>query len=276
MNTMQKDKGEVKMDGVGHHNADSVVRVVPQLVFHHPGLFFKMLPLGLRCTSAIGRNRFLNCFRIRHAKEDTNEAQRCVSLSNVHTVTDRDQLVQNVINSEWRPPFQCAKRRILYLLCRYLQPERVVETGVWLGYSSAMILQALEDNGIGLLTSIDLPGATYIADGTHVDESLCLGATTGMVVPQELWHRWQLILRDSREVLPGVLKENRQIDIFIHDSEHSYETMIFEYRTAWPHIKQGGLLISDDIDWNTAFLDFSKEISVNAITTGGMGFLVKG
>ena len=51
------------------------------------------------------------------------------------------------------PPFDC---ETIYLLVRSLKPETVVETGVCYGASSAYILQALKDNGRGVLYSIDL------------------------------------------------------------------------------------------------------------------------
>ncbi|MFA5089295.1 MAG: hypothetical protein WC552_09725, partial [Candidatus Omnitrophota bacterium] len=47
---------------------------------------------------------------------------------------------------------------VLYALIRSKKPEKVVETGVGPGMSSAFILKALQRNGYGKLYSIDLPG----------------------------------------------------------------------------------------------------------------------
>jgi hypothetical protein len=55
------------------------------------------------------------------------------------------------------------------------------------------------------------------------------------------------------------------IDIFIHDSEHSYENMMFEYITAWHYLKEGGILLSDDTNLNKAFSDFSARVGSNLI-----------
>jgi predicted O-methyltransferase YrrM len=44
---------------------------------------------------------------------------------------------------------------LLYAICRILLPRIVVETGVASGFSSASMLQALEDNEVGELYSID-------------------------------------------------------------------------------------------------------------------------
>ena len=57
----------------------------------------------------------------------------------------------------------------------------------------------------------------------------------------------------------SLLKALGSIDAFLHDSEHIYETMMFEYETAWPFLRRGGLLLSDDVHWNRAFRDFVRK-----------------
>ena len=46
------------------------------------------------------------------------------------------------------------------------------------------------------------------------------------------------------------------IDIFIHDSLHTPQTMKYEFEKAWPFMRSGALLISDDVEGNSAFVDF--------------------
>jgi len=48
----------------------------------------------------------------------------------------------------------------------------------------------------------------------------------------------------------------KSIDIFIHDSLHTPQTMKYEFEKAWPFVRAGGLLISDDVEGNSAFVDF--------------------
>ncbi|MDA7857893.1 class I SAM-dependent methyltransferase [bacterium] len=57
-----------------------------------------------------------------------------------------------------------------------------------------------------------------------------------------------------------LLQRVGEIDIFIHDSEHTYENMLWEYQTAFPFIKPGGILLSDDILCSEAFHDFTKKV----------------
>ncbi len=154
-----------------------------------------------------------------------------------------------------------AYSEVLYVLVRALRPETVVETGVALGYSSAYLLQALHDNGTGRLHSIDLPttdpeGRTN-ADGVRDRVHLGSAEDTGAVIPADLRDRWELTLGPSNPTLVSVLGKVGPIDIFFHDSEHSYENMMWEYRTAWPSLRPGGWLLSDDVHWNAAFPEFA-------------------
>ncbi len=80
-------------------------------------------------------------------------------------------------------------------------------------------------------------------------------------MPPPLRRRWELTLGDAKVELPALLSRLDSIDIFFHDSDHSYAHQLWEYRTAWPLVREGGLLASDDVDWTAAFADFSKEVA---------------
>jgi predicted O-methyltransferase YrrM len=80
------------------------------------------------------------------------------------------------------------------------------------------------------------------------------------MVPPELRERWELVLGRSQDELPPLLDRVGQIDFFMHDSEHSYECMSFEFRTAWPALREGGVLVADDVNVNPAWAEFTGEI----------------
>lgn len=151
---------------------------------------------------------------------------------------------------------------VLYVLCRTVKPLFVVETGVASGVSSTFILQALEDNRKGKLFSIDLPNPN-------------VKNKTGWLIPEQLRSRWYLIVGKSRDKLIPILDDLKTIDIFLHDSEHSYENMIWEYRTSWRYLSRGGLLLSDDINSNNAFSDFSKAVKRNLTRFNLLGGIQK-
>jgi predicted O-methyltransferase YrrM len=160
-----------------------------------------------------------------------------------------------------------AKRVLLqYAIARAYKPDCIVETGVANGVSSAYLLLALERNQKGSLYSID------VGDGSF----LPAGKTTGWIVPDWLRERWMLHLGDAREILPQVLKHLGSLDVFIHDSLHTYEHMKFEYEQAYPYLRPGGILVSDDALWNSAFSEFARNVvPSSARVIRGIGILQK-
>jgi hypothetical protein len=136
----------------------------------------------------------------------------------------------------------------LYLLIRLIKPNIIIETGVASGFSSCFILQALMDNKKGKLYSIDLP-----------PDNLPAGKASGWVVPKYLKSRWTLHIGDSKDLLEPLLSDLGQIDCFFHDSLHTYEHMMWEFRTAWKYLQPRGLFLSHDVGANDAFFDFMNE-----------------
>ncbi len=91
------------------------------------------------------------------------------------------------------------------------------------------------------------------------DTALPPGRGPGWIIPEMLRARHRMLLGDAAALLPTVLAEFTEIDIFIHDSLHTYSHMLWEYRTAWPKVRAGGFLLSDDVFWSAAFHRFARE-----------------
>jgi predicted O-methyltransferase YrrM len=170
----------------------------------------------------------------------------------------------------------------LYSILRELRPRVAVETGVANGFSTAFSLLAIQRNGTGELHSIDLPrevgreyeeGAFYQGTGRT---GFPPGKEPGWLIPEELRAPWRLILGRSQEELPKLLGRVGTIDTFMHDSEHSFDCMWFEFNAAWPALREGGALISDDVNSTEAFPRFAREQGRTPIKIGaGLAFLVK-
>jgi len=168
----------------------------------------------------------------------------------------------------------CFRMQYLYPLCRRMRPEKVVETGVHNGISTAFILNALGETS-GRLHSIDLPNIQYQTDQGQQHEDLIPGSMPGLLVPDKLRSKWDLILGDSREKLPTLLESLGEVDIFHHDSMHTRECMTFEYQTVWPYLRDDGLLLSDDATWNNAFEDFCRDRTSDYRVHRGIGIAKK-
>ena len=170
---------------------------------------------------------------------------------------------------------------VLYLAVRVLRPRILVETGVAAGLSSAFILKGVEDNGFGVLHSVDLPNYEIdLAKQGLMEKPIAVipeGTEPGFLVPSYLKTHWRLHIGKTRHVLEPLLRNLMSIDFFLHDSEHSYKNMFFEYGTAWGHLKEGGILLSHDIYWNRAFFDFALNVGRKPLQTyfSGIGGLRK-
>lgn len=159
----------------------------------------------------------------------------------------------------------CHQNAFLYAVCKVLKPKIVVETGVRRGESSAFILQAMQENKIGRLYSIDLPNTNM--GQNDQGNSLPMGGATGYLVTPELNVRWELIIGDSRTALPKLLKRLYpiQIDLFHHDSLHTYEHMTSEFNEAWDRMDPSGVLMSGDLHYNEAFFDFCRSKGIEPV-----------
>lgn len=135
---------------------------------------------------------------------------------------------------------------LLYAIVVLTQPRCVVETGVAYGWSSLVILAALERNGLGKLVSVDMP---YVKRGND--------PWVGVVVPDRLRHRWTLIRRPDRNGINRAIAEcGGSIDLAHYDSDKSYAGRAYAYPRLWNALRSGGIFVSDDIQDNFGFRDF--------------------
>jgi len=137
-----------------------------------------------------------------------------------------------------------------YALVRAAKPETILETGVANGVSTSYILLALNSNGRGTLHSIEVGDTRFLPEGRQI----------GWIVPESLRGRWKLHVGDSRTLLCSVARELAPLDIFIHDSLHTDDHMMFEFENAFPYLRPGGILLADDALWNSAFSKFAAQV----------------
>ncbi len=142
-----------------------------------------------------------------------------------------------------RPPLPSPMSRhdryVLFVVVRSLHPRKAVETGVANGCSSAMILAAMEHNGTGELIGLD----NLLAERDRL----------GQRIPTQLRARFTFRLADSIAELRNMIQAGQTIDLFLHDSLHTYRHARTEYELAWKLLAPGGALCSHDILYNNAF-----------------------
>jgi len=140
---------------------------------------------------------------------------------------------------------------LLYLLIRSQRPQRVIETGVRPGYTTAWILAALEANGEGSLHSLG-PGPT-----AHRIQSV-RDVTVGQFVPPALRGRWTLVLGNTMDNLRELLEEQRPVDLFLYDNGPDADRARFELHSAWAALSPRGILLAHHVDANPAWSDFCR------------------
>jgi predicted O-methyltransferase YrrM len=131
---------------------------------------------------------------------------------------------------------------VIYGTVRQRKPAVMVETGVANGFSARLILSAMNRNGSGTLYSVDIrDNVGKLVEG--IDKS-----------------RWRLRIGSPESALSDALREIPKVDIFMHDSDHSYENMSREFSAVEGRLAPGSLVMSDDVDTNPAFMEFARRM----------------
>ncbi|MGD0749790.1 MAG: class I SAM-dependent methyltransferase [Anaerolineales bacterium] len=125
---------------------------------------------------------------------------------------------------------------LVYAIARFLHPEKVVETGIGYGMTSALILLALKNNGKGNLMSMDLHP---LSDPE--------GAFIGIGVPQDLRKSWKLHSGSSRRLLPKIITEFGTVSLFVSDSANVFTLQRYEFNAVFPKLIPNGAMIFNNV-----------------------------
>ena len=157
----------------------------------------------------------------------------------------------------------------LYWLVRKLNPKTIVQTGVCNGLSSAFMMLGLVKNGSeGRLRVIDLPPVFSATDSAWTTKGKVYGVvipegkSSGWMVPDAYRDRFEVWTGDAKALLPKMVDNVDSIDLFYHDSDHTYDHMMFEFREAKRKLRLGGLIVGDDVSWNASVWDFADQFGV--------------
>lgn len=123
----------------------------------------------------------------------------------------------------------------LYLLVRCMKPKVVLETGMLFGSFTSHILEAMRKNDVGKLYSLEL------------NQELFPGVMAGSIIPSNLSIRHEIIYGDCRKTLPEICSKLQNIDLFVHDSIHTFDHMMWEYLSVHQYMKAGSIISSHDV-----------------------------
>jgi predicted O-methyltransferase YrrM len=144
----------------------------------------------------------------------------------------------------------------LYGLTRWIRPSVVVESGGFIGMSSAFILKALADEKLTTAKLYSVEWSEDCEQGALIPDEL--RSASGGFMPM----RGKVEDFLERDQLPSA------IDMFLHDSSHSHRHMLWEFRQFWSRLRDGGLLVSHDVHMNAAFPEFLAKTYAHDKKTG--------
>lgn len=131
---------------------------------------------------------------------------------------------------------------LTYNLIHSIKPARVVETGVADCYLTFFILYALKYNGHGRLTSFNI---------SEKAGSLLTGE-------EKAFWNFKILGKNRKKDLLDAFSKLGGIEMFIHDSNHSYSWQTFEYNSAYLIMNKNSVFMSDEIYLSYAFVDFRR------------------
>lgn len=132
----------------------------------------------------------------------------------------------------------------VYAYLRKTKPDYVVYTGVDNGWSIFYFLAALQKNNEGKLYALAEP-----------DELQSNGRKFESTIPNDLlaYNDWELLLGTTQLELSKLAQDHSSIDVFIHDSDNIFSSMMYEFELAYHWLNDSGILFADNIYVNRAF-----------------------
>ncbi|MFK7924638.1 MAG: O-methyltransferase [Bacteroidia bacterium] len=132
---------------------------------------------------------------------------------------------------------------LLYRICQYYQPKRCLEFGTNLGISTLYQLGALDDSRF-----VSMEGAAPLA-------ALAKQHCDHLGLSPEIWVGEFSHLLEERLDLAAY-----QPDYVFVDGNHRYQPTIDYFKQLLPHMRDGGIIIFDDINWSAEMQQAWAEI----------------
>ena len=135
-----------------------------------------------------------------------------------------------------------AQGEFLARLTAAYRPERILELGTNLGFSAAYLLSGHPESHL-----YSLEGAPSLA-------------RTAKINLEALGYRADIRVGEFGETLPSVLSEGKKLDFVLLDGNHQYAPTVKYFGQIAPQVRDGGLIIVDDINWSAGMRKAWQEL----------------
>lgn len=129
--------------------------------------------------------------------------------------------------------------KFLEMICRMLQPKRVLEIGTFTGYSAIAIAQALPKDGLMYTIEVNEEMESFIRE--YISKS-------------GLEKKIKLLMGDALEIIPTLEEE---FDLVFIDADK--EQYVDYYKLAKTKLKKGGFIVADNVLWSGKVLEKSTK-----------------
>ena len=125
--------------------------------------------------------------------------------------------------------------KFLELLCRMLQPEKVLEIGTFTGYSAIAMAQGMSDRGLVYTIEVNEEMESFIRE---------------YIAKAGLENKIKLLIGDALHIIPS-LEETFDL-VFIDGDKEQY---VDYYETAIAKLRPGGFILADNVLWSGKVLE---------------------
>ncbi|MFC2151008.1 O-methyltransferase [Bacteroidota bacterium] len=128
--------------------------------------------------------------------------------------------------------------KILEMISKMINPEKILELGTYTGYSTICLAKGLKANGI--LHSIEINDELEDIILKYLQKA-------------NLQEKVKLYFGDARKIIPEI---NEQFDlVFIDANKREY---IDYYRIVFDYVKSGGFILADNVLWSGKVLELES------------------
>lgn len=175
--------------------------------------------------------------------------------------SEKDKASKDLILAEiprmngWMPPMRGV---VLYDMIRAMQPNIVLEVGVFAGRSLVAQALALKDNGHGMIYGIDPWHCNRCLEG--ITDPPTIEYWTKNVSLHEIHNEcvdaiWRFGVQDHVVLIQARSSDCQHLfptaDMIYVDGNHSEAIALRDVETYLPKLKQNGLFWFDDADWDS-------------------------